>query len=113
MKLGEKLAAWEQAGLIDGATAARIAAHEAVAGKPKLRSAIIGLGALAMALGILLIIAANWDAIPDALKLGVHLILTALAGAVVWWAARQPDPKYIEGALVIFAALVLGGYALH
>jgi uncharacterized membrane protein len=112
MSLDSRLDAWVAAGLMDLATADAIRAHEARRERPTARWAIAGLGLLAVALGIILIISANWDRIPAALKLGTHLALLAGLGAA-HWATRARHPRLSEGALFLFAGLVLGGIALQ
>jgi uncharacterized membrane protein len=108
-----KLAAWRAAGLIDAATADAIAAHEAAAARPVALWAAVGLGLLALALGVVLVIAANWDRIPDAVKLGVHLAAMAAAAGAAWRGLRGDRLWLGEGALFGLGALTLGGVALH
>lgn len=113
MSLDSKLEAWVAAGFIDADAAARIRAHEAANDRPYVLWAIVGLGLFALALGLALVVAANWDLIADWLKLGVHLALTAVAAAAVWVGAQRGNRWLAEGALFLLAALVLAGIALH
>ena len=113
MSLNRKLAAWEAAGLISEAAATEIRAFEARERRPVALWAIVGLGLLALALGILLMVSANWDRIPDALKLGTHIALAAAAAGTVWWAIAQSRPWLAEAALFMLGALVLAGIALQ
>ncbi len=113
MSLERKLEAWVAAGLIDTDAAARIRAYEEAHDRPYVLWAIVGLGLFALALGIALLVAANWDVIADALKLGVHLALTAAAAAAAWIGTKRDNPWLKEGALFLLAALVLAGIALH
>lgn len=113
MDLERGLQAWQAAGLIDAATADAIRDHEGAARTPWGRWAVIALGLLAVALGIALVIASNWQAIPGGLKLGVHLLLTVIAAAVAWRADRLGQLWTAEGALFLLGALVLGGIALQ
>lgn len=113
MAIERRLAAWVEAGLIDSATAGRILAHERAHARPVLALAVAGLGLLALALGLMLIVAANWDRIPPAFKLGAHLALLAAALAAAGWSIRHARPAVAEGALVLAAALVLAGIALQ
>jgi hypothetical protein len=64
MSLGGKLERWQREGVIDAETAARIAAFEARQRRPIALYAMAVLGAGTVALGIVSIVAANWDAIP-------------------------------------------------
>lgn len=113
MALGEKLADWQAAGLIDKAAAARISAYESERARPLALWAVIGLGLLALAMGAALLVAANWDGIPASVKLGAHFLLTAGAAYLVWQGVRRDERWLAEGALFLFAALVLGGLALQ
>lgn len=65
-----------------------------------------------MLLGIILIISANWDRIAAHVKLGSHLALL-LGLAALHWSVRGRRPLVAEGALFLFAGLVLGGIALQ
>lgn len=104
-----KLKAWQDADVIDAATAQRIRAWEAQHARPIGLWAIIGLGALTIGLGIVSVVAANWDAIPGDLRLGIHFALMAgLSGLLLWYlpdAARKNS--YFNDAL-LFVSSILG-----
>lgn len=90
-----KLQAWQQAGLIDAAQAARIRAWEAENSRPLALWAVVGIAALAIGLGVVLVVAANWDDIPGLVRLAIHFALIAAALGWLWWrgdglAQRQP-----------------------
>jgi len=103
---------WQNAGLIDGALARRIIAWEASRRRPIWPWALGGTGALAIALGIMAIVGANWDDIPAWIKLSVDLALnSACAVAVyVFWRAGRDWLRELS-ALLLFG-LVLSGIAL-
>lgn len=103
-----KLAAWLEAGVIDAAAAARIRDFEASHTRPLALWAAVGIAALAIGLGIISVIAANWDAIVPAVRLSIHFALLLLTAAGLWWkgedlAARQPWLH--EGVLFVFGML--------
>ncbi len=103
-----KLKAWLDAGLIDAATAARIRLWEAEHSRPLALWAVIGIAALAIGLGVVLVVAANWDDIPAMVRLSLHLAL--LAGALGWLAARgnalaAEQPWGLEALLFVTAML--------
>lgn len=103
-----KLTAWQAAGLIDADTAMRIRAYEAQHSRPLALWAVIGIAALAIGLGVVLVVAANWDAIPGLVRLGIHFALMAGLAGYLWragdgLAARQPWLH--EGALFVLALL--------
>jgi uncharacterized membrane protein len=112
MSLERRLDAWVEAGLIDPATAIAIRNHEGAHERPVARYAIAGLGLFAVLLGIILLISANWDQIPHGVKIGAHLALLLAAGAA-HWVARARRPGVAEGALFLFAGLILAGIALQ
>ncbi len=105
-----KLTSWVAAGLIDRAAAERITAWEAEHARPLALWAVVGIGALAIGLGLISVVAANWDAIPAMVRLGVHLAALACAGALLWWQERaleRRQPWTQEAGLFVFGALGL------
>src|SRR5260221_425958 len=70
------------------------------------------MGAMAVGLGVVAVIGANWEDIPAWLKLAADLLLTGLCAAFVFvaWQRQQAWPREI-GALLLFG-LVIGGIAL-
>ncbi|WP_448580708.1 DUF2157 domain-containing protein, partial [Thermaurantiacus sp.] len=111
MSLERDLARWVSAGLIDQASADRILTHEAKAARPIWLWALVALGSVSVGLGLLLLVAANWDTIPKPAKLAGHLLLTAAAAGAV--ALARQKPWLSEGALFLLLCLVLGGLALQ
>jgi len=103
---------WQAAGLIDGDTAARIVAWEAAHRRPVFLWAVTGMGALALSLGIMAIVGANWEDIPAWLKLAVDLGLTAACAVVVFVCWRRDWPWRRELAALLLFGLVLSGIAL-
>lgn len=84
VKLEKKLEAWRAAGLLTEAQAAAIRAHEQAHQGHAGRWVASGLGAvggLAIVIGIISIISANWSEIPAALKIGA--LLATMIGALV------------------------------
>ena len=105
---GRKLKAWEAAGLIDSDTAARIRAWEAEHARPLGLWAVFGIAALAIGLGILSVVAANWDRIPGEVRLGVHFVLMAAVAVYLWLRASQlaeRQPWLNEAILFILGML--------
>jgi uncharacterized membrane protein len=132
--LEPRLQRWVSAGLVSAEQAERIRAFEhqqtaSLAGlehpqvargpapapaepRPTLLYAIAGLGALAIAVGLLSIVAANWDDISAPLKIGLDLLLVAALGLGVWqWERRGPGWAR-ETAIVVLYGLVLASIAL-
>lgn len=114
MKLQRKLESWQAAGLIDAATAARIAAWEREQQRPIALYVFGGLGALSVALGVISVIAANWVDIPRIAKM---IVFAALLGATAWGNVRVRAGQVAHGwlaeaAAVFYFGLILAGIAL-
>lgn len=100
-----RLKAWEAAGLVDATTAARIREWESSHASPLAMRAVIGIAALAIGLGLLSVIAANWDAVPGVVRLGVHF---ALMVALALWLWRQASTSGIAAEAGLFVLGMLG-----
>ena len=68
MRLLNKLTKWQQAGLIDESTLDAIVDYEQSSSQPMVLWAVGGIGAFAIVVGIISVIAANWLHISDAIK---------------------------------------------
>ncbi|UZW57029.1 DUF2157 domain-containing protein [Sphingobium sp. JS3065] len=104
-----QLRAWQDAGLIDAGIAARIREWEAAHSRPLGLWAIIGLGALTIGLGIVSVVAANWDAIPGETRLAIHFALMIGLAGLLWRYlpdAAAKNAYFSDGPL--FVAAVLG-----
>jgi len=95
-----KLKAWQAAGIIDGATAQRIRAYEAANSRPVALWAVVGVAALAIGLGVISVVAANWDAIPGETRLALHGAL------LVGLALGARGPALVQDAVVFLFALL-------
>lgn len=105
-----KLNGWIEAGLIDAATADRIRAHEAEHARPLALWAAFGIGALAIGLGVISVIAANWEDVPGQVRLAIHLALIgALAGFILLRGERigRDQPWGLEVTLFLLGVLGL------
>ena len=103
---------WRSAGLIDDGAVERIGAWEAAHRRPLWLWALSGMGALAIGLGLVAVVAANWEDIPAGAKLAAALLLTGLCAgfAAVAWQRDREWPREL-GALLLFG-LVIGSVAL-
>ncbi len=117
-RLEADLVNWTQAGLLmpEQAAAIRRASH-ADSGL-KLPSVFAMLGGLLLAAGVIAFVAANWQGIPRAAKLGA--IIAAMAGAIIaaWTLerrglARAADAAATCAALVFGAGVALVGQMYH
>jgi uncharacterized membrane protein len=112
MALERQLKRWTLAGLIDAGQAERIRAFEKEGTRPALLYAITGLGGLAMAIGLVSIVAANWDIIPGRLKLALDLACVAAVGYGVLHGMRRGRPWLRETSILVMYGLVLASVAL-
>lgn len=104
-----KLKAWQDAGLIDADLARRIRAFEAANTRPLGLWAIIGLGALTLGLGIVSVVAANWEDIPGAIRLSLHLAIIAGLSAFLWvWLPKIADKQSLSNDALLFILAILG-----
>lgn len=104
-----KIAQWHDAGLIDAATRDRLLAYEADHARPLVLWAVWGVGALAIGLGFVSVVAANWEAIPGLVRLGVHLALIAgLMGLLFFRADRLAERSPWIAEALAFAVAALG-----
>lgn len=102
-----KVRHWQDAGLITPAQADAIFAWEQDRKAGKFGRGLVGLGLFAILMGVLSIIAANWYAIPAAVKIGAHFLLNTGVAVVAWRAAAQGKDIIREGAALAFFALTL------
>ena len=112
MSLDRKLARWESAGLIDGATRARIRAFEQSERGPIALYALGVLGAGTVALGILSVIAANWDGIPGTVKLAADLLIGLGLAVATYLAVRRGAGWPVEVLVTVFWGFTLASIAL-
>ena len=112
MSLDRKLARWESAGLIDGATRARIHAFEQSERAPIALYALGVLGAGTLALGVLSVIAANWDGIPGTVKLGGDLLIGLGLSVATYVAVRREAGWPAEVLITVFYGFTLASIAL-
>ncbi len=114
MLIDRPLQRWIEGGLVSAEQAERIRAFERGRGpdRPVYIYVVAGLGGLAIATGLVSIVAANWDRFPGGVKLGADLALVAgLGWGVVTW--ERSGPAWArETAIVFLHGLVLASIAL-
>ncbi len=104
---------WIAAGIITADQAARIAEFDRDRQRrPSLLYAIAGVAGLAIAVGIVSIVASNWDGIPGRAKIGIDLVLLVAVAAGVWEWDRRGIAWARETAIVVLWGLVLASIAL-
>ncbi len=117
-KLDELLRAAREQGILDEAASSRLLAlaQEKDRGRTVVSLAtVLGwMGGGATALGVILLVSANWESIPDLAKIAGFLALfSAVNGAGLWirWSGR-PFEKTAEALNFLGAGLFLGGVGL-
>src|SRR5437016_3417990 len=117
-QLEQLLLAAQGRGLVDSGTAERLTAlaaeRERERGWLSLGGVLGRLGAAVTVLGVILLIAANWHRIGDAVKiLGFLTLLGGAHGVGLWiqWTGR-PYPRFAEALHFLGAGLFVGGLAL-
>jgi len=104
-----KINIWLNAGVIDADTAQRIREYESGRARPLGLWALIGLGALAIGLGIVSLVAANWDDIPGMVRLAIHaLLIIGLCAAVYLLQPRKGFLGLYLKDILLFVLALLG-----
>lgn len=109
MSLGSRLDRWVAEGLLEAEASERILAWEAARRSPWGLQAVAALGGLAMVLGLVALVGANWEAIGRTAKVGVDLVL-GVALAVGTLRARVDWGR--EVLRLLLSGWVLGSIAL-
>ena len=112
MRLARQLARWQAQGLIDAATADRIARHEESRRTPLVLPALVSIGAGAIALGLVSIVAANWAAIPGRAKIACDLVLGVLLAAATARAALSGSALATDALAAVLWGFTLASLAL-
>lgn len=106
-----KLASWVEHGFISAEQAERILMHERGAERPWVLYGIVGIGVTALVTGVVSLVAANWEDISGAVKLGCFFALQAGVGYGFHRKAAQPGLAR-EAWLALFVPLLLAGIGL-
>jgi uncharacterized membrane protein len=101
----KKLKEWVAAGLMSTEQADSIHAYEEDRKSGRFGRGLVGLSLFAILVGVLSIIAANWNAIPGEAKIGVHLFLNVCVGLVALRAGKKGHDLWREGAALVFMGL--------
>jgi uncharacterized membrane protein len=91
MRLNKKLTKWLDARLIDERTVQSILAFEKSTSRPVALWAAGGLGAFAIIIGMVSVIAANWLQTPPELKLAIDLVLCAALAFAVYKVCKNTE----------------------
>lgn len=112
VSLEPKLQRWVQAGVVNEEQAQKIRELERGEARPTMIYALAGLAGLAIALGLMALVAGVWPAIPGRVKIAADLALVATLGACVWRWDRGGPAWAREAGIVALWGLVLASIAL-
>ncbi len=112
MKMERRLERWREAGLIDAATAGAIADFEERHRRPLALWSVVGLGALSVGLGLIALVAANWHAIGDGVKLGADLLLLAGLAVAAGRLRTAGSEPWADVAVFVYGWATLASIAL-
>ncbi len=107
MRLHKHLAMWEKAKLITSKQSTAIWEFEQNKGQRRVQSAFLLLGIFCIGLGIIGLIASNWDFIPDWTKLTGCFALLAVPLSCAYAADTRQKEVFFE--LMLFAAFLMIG----
>jgi uncharacterized membrane protein len=110
--IGRKTQRWAGAGLISEEQARGIVRFEKDRGAGRLLKGMYGLGAFSVLIGVLAIVAANWQAIPPDAKLIAHIMLNIGPAAAVYVLDRRGAGLAREISLFALSGLTLTLIAL-
>jgi uncharacterized membrane protein len=100
---------WASAGLIDRATADRLNAElDSRPGKFGLGAVLGVLGAVLLGAALLTFVAANWEAFPRLMRVGLILSVIIAGYLIGAWRAGKGDAVF-SGVLYLLAAIAFGG----
>lgn len=108
MKLSKKLEQLKNDGLISEQQYEDILAKEKGENSNSMLSGVYIFAAVLIGFGILALIAANWDKIPDALKLGGALALMGLNAFVIFKSVRDGKKTQVKIYATLYAFLIAG-----
>ncbi|WP_061248424.1 DUF2157 domain-containing protein [Leptospira alstonii] len=106
MRLEQKLKRWVEAGLIRSEQSDAIRNFEGTRKTPYLYYSFIILGVIVIGIGVIAIIAANWEEIQDSLKLGTGLAALLLVAGLAFW--KRENPNLLTVLIVLNSILILG-----
>lgn len=112
MRIERRIATWVTAGVLSPDAAARIVAYEQARRRPTLLWAFAGLGALAVAIGVVSVVAANWERIAPEAKLVIDFLWGGVLAAGIVVAERRCAALWREVLLVVFWGYVLASISL-
>lgn len=112
MKITSKLEEWVKVGLISGEQSCLITTYEAEKSHPKLMMFLMLLGVFCIGLGFVSVIAANWQEIPNFIKIIFDgLLLATLAVGIIRNKEKNLNFRS-EGFILAYALAIMGSIGL-
>lgn len=112
MNINAKLNDWEKKRLITAEQKQNIIDYENQIRRPLFIYSLVFLSCFCIGLGTIALIAANWEQISPAVKLGVDFILLAANGAALYWTYGTNHRRLFNGLIILFGLLILGSIGL-
>lgn len=103
----KKLKEWVSAGLMSEVQSDAIHEYESAKKRGNFGRNLVGLSLFAILIGILSVIASNWNAIPGGVKIGVHGLLNIGIGFAAYAAYQKNKIAWSEGLSFVFFGLTL------
>lgn len=120
IRFKKKLRNWQEANIITDDQAAAILAYERSDKQKNFTNSLTYTGIFAILLGVVSIVAANWQAISPDVKIAGHFILNLALAVFITRTDEQKHPNLKEGAVLVlfglfltFIALIGQTYQLH
>lgn len=112
MNLLKKITTWQQEQLITPSQAEAIIAFENQNNKPFMSWSLLALAFFCIALGVVSIISANWQEIPDSVKLFLDFIILSGLAWSVFQCNRKGYENWYEGLLLLFTLMIIASIGL-
>ncbi|TQE80803.1 DUF2157 domain-containing protein [Leptospira noguchii] len=106
MRLEQKLKRWVDKGLIGSEQSEAILNFEENRKSPYLYYSFLILGAVVIGIGVIAIIAANWEEIHDFVKLGFGLAVLALVAGLGFW--KRENSNLLTVFIILYSILIIG-----
>lgn len=112
-RIEKKLNEWVKLGLITAEQSHSISAHESKkSGTSWVFYSFLLLGFLALGIGIISIIAANWSSIPSLVKIMIDFIILGVVASAIYFAKQKSHDTAFESLIVLYQILCLASIGL-
>lgn len=112
-KLDTKLSDWQKAGLIESTQVEKIRAYEASLPESSwILSSLYILGTLIVGIGVISVVASNWDQLSNFAKLLLNFLILSVVGYRIFIADQQQKPILYDSLIFGLMILVLASIGL-